>query len=75
MSLMTDKGGFDWPALMRIGIRGLGLKPDEFWRLTPAELLLMLGTGSSTAPMGRTRLDELAKAFPDEGAMKGQDDG
>lgn len=75
MSLMTDKGGFDWPALMRLGIRGLGLKPDEFWRLTPAELLLMLGTGGSTAPMGRTRLDELAKAFPDEGAMKGQDDG
>ncbi|AVW90767.1 rcc01693 family protein [Celeribacter baekdonensis] len=75
MSLMTDKGGFDWPALMRLGIRGLGLKPDEFWRLTPAELLLMLGTGSGTAPMGRTRLDELAKAFPDEGVMKGQDDG
>ena len=57
--------GFDWPALMRAGIRGLGLKPEEFWRLTPAELTLMLGQGSAVAPLNRARLDELARAFPD----------
>ncbi|ALG90158.1 MAG: phage tail assembly chaperone [Confluentimicrobium sp.] len=56
---------FDWPGLMRAGLTGLRLRPSEFWALTPAELLLMLGHGSGTAPMGRARLDELARAFPD----------
>lgn len=62
---------FDWPALMRAGLRGLGLRPDQFWLLTPAELLMMLGHGAGSAPMGRARLDELAAAFPDSG--KGTD--
>ncbi|WP_066710741.1 rcc01693 family protein [Celeribacter ethanolicus] len=75
MGMISDKGGFEWPALMRLGIKGLGLRPAEFWALTPAELLLMLGAGSGTAPMGRARLEELAKAFPDEDGMKGQDHG
>lgn len=57
---------FDWPALMRAGLRGLGLKPDEFWRLTPAELMLMLGEGGGGKPLDRARLDELARAFPDQ---------
>ena len=34
---------FNWPALMRAGMRGLGLRPAEFWNLTPAELQLLLG--------------------------------
>ncbi|MCT4684014.1 MAG: phage tail assembly chaperone, partial [Roseicyclus sp.] len=38
-------GGFDWPALMRVGLQGLGLAPAVFWALTPAELLMMLGEG------------------------------
>ena len=50
---------------MRAGLVGLRLQPDQFWALTPAELLLMLGQGGGTAPMNRTRLDELARAFPD----------
>jgi len=58
--------GFDWPALMRAGFRGLGLRPDQFWQLTPAELMLMLGVGTTDAPMGRARLEELAQAFPDK---------
>lgn len=57
--------GFDWPELMRAGMRGLGLRPDEFWALTPAELRLMLGEESGGKPMGRSRLDELMAAFPD----------
>ena len=56
---------FDWPALMRAGIRGLGLRPDEFWRLSPAELMLMLGQGGAAASLGRARLEELARAYPD----------
>lgn len=66
-------GRFDWPALMRAGMRGLGLKPDEFWRLTPAELQILLGAGSGRAPLGRARLDELLAAYPDHNGDK--DDG
>lgn len=64
MGMMTTEG-FDWPALMRIGMKGLGLKPHEFWALTPAEFLILTGVGSGSAPMGRARLDELSKAYPD----------
>ncbi|NSX56251.1 rcc01693 family protein [Parasulfitobacter algicola] len=59
------ENGFDWPALMRAGMRGLALKPVEFWALTPAELLFLLGTTSADAPLTRSRLDELAAAYPD----------
>ncbi|WP_339645812.1 phage tail assembly chaperone, partial [Jannaschia helgolandensis] len=42
---------FDWPALMAAGLRGLGLKPAEFWALTPAELAFLLGHGDGRLPM------------------------
>jgi len=64
---------FDWPGLIRAGIGGLGLRPDEFWALTPGELALMLGPGSGAVPLSRGRLDELAEAFPDR--VKGDEDG
>lgn len=57
--------GLDWPSLMRAGLHGLGLKPLEFWALTPAELGLMLGLDRAESPLGRTRLDELIRDFPD----------
>lgn len=59
--------GLDWPGLMRAGLTGLGLKPWEFWALTPAELALMLGieTGGSGQGMTRARLDALLARFPD----------
>ncbi|EAQ01244.1 hypothetical protein OB2597_04550 [Pseudooceanicola batsensis HTCC2597] len=56
--------GFDWPALLRTGVKGLGLRPAEFWALTPAELRLMLGD-AAPAPLRRARLDELLAAYPD----------
>ncbi|CAM4035724.1 rcc01693 family protein [Palleronia rufa] len=56
---------FDWPVLMRAGMHGLGLKPAEFWALTPVELEMMLGRGGGSAPLGRDRLAELSAAFPD----------
>lgn len=62
----------DWAALLRAGLAGLGLRPAEFWALTPAELMLMLGQGAASPPMGRTRLEELARAYPDR--PKGQRD-
>ncbi|WP_113911735.1 rcc01693 family protein [Roseovarius dicentrarchi] len=57
--------GFDWPGLMQAGLRGLGLKPAEFWALTPAELRLMLGEAQGAAPLVRGRLDALMQAYPD----------
>ncbi len=64
--------GFDWPALLRAGVRGLRLRPAEFWALTPAEFRLMMGIDASSAPMGKTALDALARAYPDK---KDMDDG
>ena len=58
--------GVNWPALMRAGLRGLGLRPAEFWALTPAELELMLGHDTGVAPLARDRLQELLAAYPDE---------
>ncbi|MCB1310704.1 MAG: phage tail assembly chaperone [Sedimentitalea sp.] len=58
--------GIDWPALMRAGMQGLRLTPDAFWRLTPAELQLMLGQGATDAPMSRAKLDALLAVFPDK---------
>ncbi|MCR9111790.1 MAG: phage tail assembly chaperone, partial [Rhodobacteraceae bacterium] len=46
----------DWTLLMQAGIRGLGLRPHEFWALTPAELELMLGRPAGVAPLKRSRL-------------------
>ena len=57
--------GLDWPGLMRAGMRGLGLKPREFWDLTPAELALMLGIEFGAGAMTRGRLDTLMAEFPD----------
>ena len=58
--------GLDWPGLMRAGLRGLGLKPKDFWQLSPMELMLMLGRDDGSAPLSRSRMDELTRAFPDQ---------
>lgn len=59
-------GRFDWPALMRAGLQGLGLRPAEFWALTPVELRLMLGERPGVQPMARAGLEALLRAFPDK---------
>ena len=64
---------FDWPGLMRAGMTGLRLTPEAFWRLTPAELLVMLGRDGQSAPMGRAGLHDLARRFPD--MSRKRDDG
>jgi uncharacterized phage protein (TIGR02216 family) len=56
--------GFDWVSLVQAGVRGLGLRPAEFWALTPAELALMLGCAAPPA-LGRAGLVDLMTAFPD----------
>ncbi|NNU81911.1 phage tail assembly chaperone [Halovulum dunhuangense] len=58
--------GVDWPRLMRLGLVELGLAPDAFWALTPAELMLMAGGGAGGAgAMTRAGLDALARIYPD----------
>lgn len=57
--------GFDWPALMRVGLGALGLRPAEFWALTPLELRVMLGAEQVVPPLTRARLEELVAAHPD----------
>jgi len=64
---------FDWAGLMRAGMGALGLHPEQFWKLTPAELVLMLGDPAAVAPLDRARLAELARAWPDK--MKEDEDG
>jgi uncharacterized phage protein (TIGR02216 family) len=66
----------DWAGLMRAGMTGLKLRPEEFWRLSPLELMLMLGREQGVGALGRVRLDELARAYPDSTAKsdKGQSD-
>lgn len=62
--------GLDWPGLMRAGLGGAGLRPGEFWGLTPVELMILLGREGggegAGAPLSRARLEELAAAYPDE---------
>ena len=54
-----------WPRLMRLGLVHLGLSPEQFWNLTPAELMLMAGGEPGRAALSRAGLEELAARFPD----------
>jgi uncharacterized phage protein (TIGR02216 family) len=65
--------GLDWPALMRVGLHGLGLQPAQFWALTPVELQMMLGSRGSDAPLLSDGLAALMAAYPDR--KKGAEDG
>ncbi|WP_289041441.1 phage tail assembly chaperone [uncultured Aliiroseovarius sp.] len=71
---MTKGQAFDWPGLMRLGLGRIGLRPAEFWALTPYELIVMAGLDHQPAPCLRSRLEELALAFPDvdKGPFEGE---
>lgn len=66
--LGSDGSGLDWPGLMRAGLHGLRLCPDQFWRLTPIELMVMLGRDGGQGPISRDRLNDLLRDFPDSDA-------
>ena len=55
----------DWAGLMRSGMHGLGLAPEVVWRLSPAELALMLGVEPGSVSMDRAKLEAMARAWPD----------
>ena len=56
---------FDWKGLLSLAVQ-LGLRPAEFWSLTPAEFELYLGTAKTAEPMNRLQLDDLLANFPDK---------
>ena len=58
--------GLDWAGMLRAGLGGLRLHPDNFWTLTPAELLLMLGVDNGSMPMARSHLEALLQRFSDQ---------
>lgn len=51
---------------MRAGIQNLGLQPDVFWSLTPAEFRLLLGDAGKSGPLLSDGLEALMDAFPDK---------
>ena len=61
---------------MHLGMCTLRLTPDEFWRLSPAELHVMLGQSDMCKSLDRLGLADLEKRFPDIGceSLEGQKD-
>ncbi len=58
---------FNWVELMRLGLMHLRLTPDQFWALTPAELVVMSGADAKAAAvLTRSGLDALMAQYPDE---------
>lgn len=70
---MSAAQGLDWPGLMRVGLHGLGLRPAEFWALTPVELQMMLGSVGAQAALLSDGLAALMAAYPDQ--VEGMRDG
>jgi uncharacterized phage protein (TIGR02216 family) len=64
----------DWPGLMRAGLHGLSLHPQQFWALTPLELMMMLGRDKAHPSLSRTALEALMARFPDRTDTGGADD-
>lgn len=58
--------GIDWPALVSVGLTELRLAPDELWRLTPIEFLLLTGISARGGATTRETLERLSRDYPDE---------
>jgi len=55
-----------WSAWLRLGLVTLRLTPEQFWALTPAELMLMAGMGNAGYSLSRGGFAELSALYPDE---------
>ncbi len=58
--------GLNWIHMMKAGLRGAGLQPEQFWALTPYELSIILGVEGQDPPLTRARLMELDAAHRGE---------
>lgn len=65
-----------WTELLRAALGAGQLTPQQFWELTPVELLLRLGRVPPAAGMGRDGLAALMARFPDprQGRTEAGDD-
>ncbi|MCR9128830.1 MAG: phage tail assembly chaperone [Alphaproteobacteria bacterium] len=54
-----------WAERLRFAVRGLGLRPDDFWALTLAEWRALTAPEPWSAPLSRGDLDDLLAAHPD----------
>ncbi|MGR3485922.1 MAG: phage tail assembly chaperone [Paracoccaceae bacterium] len=61
----AEAGRIDWPGLMARALRA-GLRPAEFWALTPREAALTLGLSAGPGPLTRDGLAALMSRHPDE---------
>jgi len=61
---MSEK--INWRPWMDVGLRTLGLQPNCFWSLTPAELMFLIGQFPQENAFGRDQLSDLCARFPDE---------
>lgn len=50
---------------MEVGFRDLRLSSDDFWRMTPRELVAALGGGRRGARIDRGAFEVLQRMFPD----------
>lgn len=54
-----------WSSMLVLAVRGLGLTPDAFWRLSLAEWIALTGD-QRAAGLDRGALRALLKAYPDQ---------
>lgn len=60
---MTARG--DWGGLLRTALV-LGIGPEAFWRLSVREWRLLTEGHAGAGPMGRSDLERMMEAWPDE---------
>ena len=56
---MGPRATLPWCDLLRFAFRDLGLRPSEFWVLTPFELFVILGLDLSQEPLSRDLIERL----------------
>lgn len=54
-----------WAEMLQLGLGRLRLHPRQFWALTPAELMMMLGMSPGQGALTRDGLSDLMARFPD----------
>lgn len=59
-------GRLEWRGLMRLGLGRLGLTPETFWAMSPAELMAAAEGRGLLTVAERPALEALMAAFPDE---------
>lgn len=55
----------EWGAMLRAAV-AMGIAPEAFWRMSLKEWR-MLTAPTGPGPMGRRELDEMMRAWPDDG--------